>query len=178
MTIEYAILGLLSWEPLTGYDLKRIISDSAIYYWSGNNNQIYKTLLHLHQEGWVSQEVINQQSLPARKEYALTEKGREVLRQWLVSRPDLPELRSTFLIRLTWAGELSDLELDQLLSGYIEEVRMNWMMEQEKNRRSLPTGRTPRETFLWQKVAEKVVSVYQDELEWVEGIRLELRSLI
>ena len=44
MTLEYAILGLLSWKPFSGYDLKKIFSDSPIYYWSGNNNQIYRTL--------------------------------------------------------------------------------------------------------------------------------------
>ena len=42
MTIKYAILGLLSWKPFSGYDLKKIFVDSASLYWSGNNNQIYR----------------------------------------------------------------------------------------------------------------------------------------
>ena len=44
MIIDYAILGLLSWKPLTGYDVKRVMQDSPFLYWSGNNNQIYKAL--------------------------------------------------------------------------------------------------------------------------------------
>ena len=40
MAIRYAILGLLSWRPFTGYDLKKMIGDSVFLYWSGNNNQI------------------------------------------------------------------------------------------------------------------------------------------
>ncbi len=66
MTIDYAILGLLSWKPLSGYDLKKLFSDSSILYWSGNNNQIYKALIQLHQDGLVSQETQLQESLPAK----------------------------------------------------------------------------------------------------------------
>ncbi len=47
MQIDYAILGLLSWKPLTGYDVKRVMQDSPFLYWSGNNNQIYKALTKL-----------------------------------------------------------------------------------------------------------------------------------
>ena len=35
MQIDYAILGLLSWKPLTGYDVKRVMQDSPFLYWSG-----------------------------------------------------------------------------------------------------------------------------------------------
>jgi len=174
MSLEYAILGLLSWKPLSGYDLKKIVSDSAIYYWSGNNNQIYKILLHLHKEGMVSQQVINQLSLPARKEYSITEKGQEALHEWLVSLPELPEYRSTFLIRLEWAEQLDDDELDNLLDDYIKDMRLGLLMQQEKNRREAINGRSNRETYLWKKITDKTTSNYQDEIDWVEAIREEL----
>ena len=47
MDVHTAILGWLSWKPASGYDLKRVFSDSEIFYWSGNNNQIYKALLQI-----------------------------------------------------------------------------------------------------------------------------------
>ena len=48
MSIEHAILGLLSWRPMSGYDLKKIFEEASILYWSGNNNEIYRTLVKLH----------------------------------------------------------------------------------------------------------------------------------
>jgi PadR family transcriptional regulator AphA len=57
MSIKLAILGILSWETSTGYDLKKIIEDSSAMYWSGNNNQIYKTLVQLLGEELVTNEV-------------------------------------------------------------------------------------------------------------------------
>ncbi len=80
MAIKYAILGLLSWKPLSGYDLKKIMVDSAAFYWSGNNNQIYKTLVQLHEEGLVEIEVRQQENYPPRKEYTITDQGAAALR--------------------------------------------------------------------------------------------------
>jgi DNA-binding PadR family transcriptional regulator len=54
MSIEYAILGILSWRPLSGYDLKKMIEGSAALYLSGNNNEIYRTLVSLHDQGLVT----------------------------------------------------------------------------------------------------------------------------
>ena len=75
MNLRDTILGLLSWKPASGYDLKRIISESDIFYWSGNNNQIYKSLLELQKEGLVSYQVQLQDSLPAKKIYSITAQG-------------------------------------------------------------------------------------------------------
>jgi DNA-binding PadR family transcriptional regulator len=47
MTINFAVLGILSYQPMSGYDLKKIMQDSVYMHWSGNNNQIYKALLEL-----------------------------------------------------------------------------------------------------------------------------------
>lgn len=68
MNLSSAILGLLDWKPFSGYDLKRIISGSDLYYWSGNNNQIYKVLLELWRERLVTFEVRqHSQACPPRR---------------------------------------------------------------------------------------------------------------
>lgn len=64
MIIDYAILGLLSWKPLTGYDVKRVMQGSSFLYWSGNNNQIYKTLVKLLESGFVTNEIQYQENAP------------------------------------------------------------------------------------------------------------------
>jgi DNA-binding PadR family transcriptional regulator len=52
MDIRYAILGFLSWQECTGYDLKKLVTSSPAFHWSGNNNQIYTTLVNMHKELW------------------------------------------------------------------------------------------------------------------------------
>lgn len=178
MTIQYAILGLLSWHPFSGYDLKKVFADSAALYWSGNNNQIYTTLVQLHKEGLVTKDVQVQESLPAKKIYTITEKGRAALKQWVLSMPELPEFHNTFLVQLTWADLLDSRELDALLASYEDEVRVQLLMQQEKaNRQDTSPARTRREAYLSEMISQNLISTYQNELSWVGKVRQGLQHL-
>ncbi len=179
MTIQYAILGLLSWRPFSGYDLKKVFANSDTLYWSGNNNQVYKVLVELHKEGLVAQEIQFQESLPARKIYTITAQGQEALKQWVLSSPDLPEFRSTFLIQLTWADLLENAALDQLFAAYEEALQLKLSMLREQARRegAAHGARTSREAYLWEKVSQNVTSKYEHELAWAREVRVGLKHL-
>lgn len=177
MTIKYAILGLLSWRPFTGYELKKVIAESATMYWSGNNNQIYRTLVQLLEEGLVTNEVQYQENSPMKKVYSVTEKGLLELKHWVGSAPELPEFKNVFLIQLTWADLLNFEELNKLLLKYEEEVRMQLLMQQEKARRSTNAPqRTPREVFLGEMIATNIINSYENELNWVIKLRQDLEA--
>ena len=177
MDIQYAILGFLSWRPYAGYDLKKVISESELFYWSGNNNQIYKCLVGLHSEGLVTQEIRIQDSLPARKVYTITAKGRDALRAWLLSSPELPEFRDNFLIQLAWSDPLSKGEMDELLARYEEEMDVQLRMRKARTGLADPApSRSPREAFLWAKIGESMIAAYQRELDWVRDLRKALQS--
>jgi PadR family transcriptional regulator, regulatory protein AphA len=178
MSIKYAILGYLSWQPYSGYDLKKIFEDSAVFHWSGNNNQIYKALVELHEQGMVTLEVQQQADHPPRKIYTITESGRAELRQWLLTAPELPQIRNTFLVQLAWADQLPAGELDDLLNGYEEEVRLHRLMldEQRKRGKAAPQ-RTAREILLWNAILQNRILLYDSELRWVSQLRDELKAL-
>lgn len=175
--IQYAILGLLSWQPLSGYDLKKIFAESTVLYWSGNSNQIYRALVALHEAGLVTFEVQQQEDYPAKKVYSITDAGRARLKSWVLSAPEPPELHNTFLVQLAWADLLSEAELDALLAQYEHEMEIQMRMQQEKARRKpLSPERTARESFLWDQIAENQVAVYANELDWVRRLRKELNQ--
>ena len=177
MSIKYAILGILSWKPSTGYDLKKIFEESSIMYWSGNNNQIYKTLVQLLDEDLVTSEVLHQESAPSKKLYAITDKGADVLKEWVLSAPELPEFKKTFLIQLAWTDQLDDKELDELLSRYENEVSVQLLMQQEKHRRGINSPkRNEREIYIWDMISENIISSYKNELEWVGNVRKGLKN--
>ena len=187
MTIENAILGLLSWRPLSGYDLKKIFEDSPILYWSGNNNEIYRTLVKLHQEGLVTRELQPQENLPARKIYTLTPQGRSVLERWAASAPELPHLRHTLLVQLAWGDLLENEALDGLLEAYEDEVATQLMMSQAQSgatpasRQPQPAflnplhARSPREALLWRSIQDYWIQYYETELAWIRQLRSEIR---
>ncbi len=175
MSIKYAILGFLSWEPLTGYDLKKRFADSDVLYWSGNNNQIYRALVELHRDGLVTQAIHDQPSGPSRKVYTITDRGLAELRAWLMTVPEPPQVRSPFLVQLTWADQLGAGELDDLLAAYEEEVRVKLLMVREQAQRA--PDRTPREAYLWRAITAHVDDFYQRELDWVRRLRGEVSQL-
>ena len=175
MTIKQAILGYLSWKPLSGYDLKKLFAESAAMHWSGNSNQIYRALVELHQEGLVVREVQSQENLPARKEYTITPTGHDALRRWVQSTPDMPQLRNTFLVQLVWADLLTPAELDDLLAQYEEEMRVQVLMLREQAQRGHNApARTPREMALWRAIDENWISYYETQQTWAHATRQNL----
>ncbi|MCO5199230.1 MAG: PadR family transcriptional regulator [Anaerolineae bacterium] len=178
MTIQYAILGFLSREPLTGYDLKKLFSESVTLYWSGNNNQIYRALVDLHQAGLVTRVTENQESGPSRKVYTITTNGLAALRDWALTPPELPQLRNPFHVQLAWTAQLDDAELDAQLAAYEEEVRVKYLMVREQESRNTATPqRTARETLIWRNIAANWIAFYEHELQWVRTLRADLAAL-
>ena len=48
---RFAILGLLSWKPMSGYDIKKLIEMGLQYFWQESYEQLYPTLEALVAEG-------------------------------------------------------------------------------------------------------------------------------
>jgi DNA-binding PadR family transcriptional regulator len=95
-----AVLGLLSIAPMSGYEIRKVISQSIGHFWSESFGQIYPALKRLTAEGCVEKKTERQKGRPDRNVYSLTAKGRERLREWLVV-PAVPEVpRNELLLKL------------------------------------------------------------------------------
>ncbi len=62
MSLKHAILGFLSFKPLSGYDLKKAFDKSVHHFWPANQSQIYRTLSQMTDEGLIEKEVIERES--------------------------------------------------------------------------------------------------------------------
>lgn len=175
MSIKAAILGILSWKSSTGYEIKKMFEESSILYWSGNNNQIYKALSQMLDEDLVQSELVHQDSSPSKKIYTITDEGLKELKEWILSSPEAPEMKKSFLIQLAWSNVLSDNELNDLFLKYEMEIKSQLLMEQEKIRRAVYSpNRNPRELFIWDMISENIISTYNNELKWTMESRQKL----
>lgn len=172
MSINHTILGMLNCKPSTGYDLKKIMQESSFMPWSGNNNQIYKALLELDDNAFVTSELYPQNGSPSKKVYTITEAGLSELKEWLRSAPEMFEVKKPILLQLAWADLLRYEELDELLGKYEQELRGQMFIEQTKSQSSFfSQGRTPRESAIWDLINQNILLSYQSELEWVGRAR-------
>lgn len=178
MSINYAILGILSYDSYTGYDIKKIIQDSTFMYWSGNNNQIYKSLIELLDEGLVTGKVQYQESSPSKKIYTITDEGLKKLKNWVLSESNLPEFKNMFLVQLAWSDLLSSEELNELLTKYENDIKTQIIMQKEKRVRDVfKPNRTSREFHLWDLIYDNIISSCENELSWIQKTRRIINSI-
>jgi DNA-binding PadR family transcriptional regulator len=108
-TLGYAILGLLSREDLSGYDLTRRMAGRVGYFWSARHSQIYPELARLEDGGYVTHSVVEQSERPDKKVYEITAEGLDALRDW-VTRPPVPRPTRDELTLKTYSVWLADKE--------------------------------------------------------------------
>ena len=178
MSIKYIILGYLSWQPLTGYDLKKIIADAETLSWSASNNQIYHALVQLHHDGLVTKRVELQDGSPNRHIYAITKTGQDALKAWVQETPEPPESKKSFFLQLMWADCLAVDELDHLLETYLNVVgeKLFFIRVQAEEKPNMPE-RTPRESYLWHMIHRNWIAQYELELQWIRQMREELGNM-
>jgi DNA-binding PadR family transcriptional regulator len=108
MSLENGILGYLSMKSLSGYDLKKLFNYSAAYFWPADQAQIYRALKKLVEDGSVELPTQEQGKTVDRKVYSITEKGRQVLHDWIVNpMPSDFISRLPFIMHLFFSGSLS-----------------------------------------------------------------------
>jgi len=166
VSIKYAMLGFLSEAPQTGYDLKKRFSDSDLLHWSGNSNQVYRSLVELHDEGLVTLQVEQQDSKPPRKIYTITPAGLQTLQAWLVSVPEASLFRSPLSTQLLWSDLVERADLCAMLSGYADNVRDQMTILGEQARRATALGATQ----VQQSAFQHALALVQCELDWVLGL--------
>ena len=122
MSLKHAILGFLSYLPLSGYDLKKAFDYSVQHFWPANQSQIYRTLAELEQNGLVTMEVIEREERLDMKIYHVTEAGRAELHTWLTTPQPERDDREPFLIQVYFGGQVSDAELLKVMKHKLKET--------------------------------------------------------
>jgi len=116
MSIKHAILGLLAGGPAHGYALKASF-ESVAPQTSLNYGQVYTTLERLQRDKLVTPEVVEQEKQPDKQVYALTDKGRKELREWLSTPTDHDlDLRNETYLKLMLARRLPGADPLQVIT--------------------------------------------------------------
>lgn len=103
---KYAILGMLSIAPMSGYDIKKEVETSISNFWTESYGQIYPVLKKLITDKLVTKSVESESGKPDRHVYALTAKGRKELRRWLLEGSAPKVQRNEFLLKLFFGEEI------------------------------------------------------------------------
>lgn len=163
-----ALLGLLSRQSATGYDLAKLLKNPVSHFWTARHSQIYPELARLESDGLVKHTVIDGAGPRPTKRYAVTPAGRAAVRQWLLdtSNPVDPKeiLLRVYLVNLLPATDaitvltvlrdhhLSMVELFEAIPyesevaqpfetpGFGDWATLSWGLEYERRRAAWLSG--------------------------------------
>ena len=102
--IDCVILGLLSHEELTGYEIKKRMDTTLTYFWSASYGSIYPALNDLAPRGLATKRE-DTESRRNKLIYTITENGRDYLKKWLSLPVEKDELRYETLLKLFFGSE-------------------------------------------------------------------------
>ena len=120
----YAVLGMLSLAPMSGYDIRKEAATSIGYFWSESFGQIYPALRELAAKGFIRQRAGGKAGSRDRQVYEITERGREALRAWRSEPPREQPARNELLLKLFFgARESAGGEIEWIEVRLKEEVQ-------------------------------------------------------
>jgi PadR family transcriptional regulator, regulatory protein AphA len=117
------LLGLLTIESMSGYDLGQLIQESIHHFWNESYGQIYPSLKKLSAEGFITGKSEKQKGKPDRRIYSITKKGRERLTRWLevAPQPEIP--RNELLLKIFFGAQASRATLRSHVEQMLENER-------------------------------------------------------
>lgn len=94
MSLRHALLALLDVGPMTGYDLARVFEGSVRLAWRASHSQIYPELRTMETGGLIVATEVERGARATKRQYAITDRGREELTRWAEEPSDAPVERS------------------------------------------------------------------------------------
>lgn len=121
-TNAYALLGLLSLKPMTGYEMKKWVEKALAHFWKTSYGQIYPTMSKLEKYKLVESSNIESETGPNRIEYALTDLGKDALIEWLSEDTDDFNDKDETLLKFYFSDLLS---IDQMIEKLERSIDFN-----------------------------------------------------
>ncbi len=123
MSLRVTLLGLLSLEPASGYDLKRTIERSTYFIWNATGPQIYSTLRKLRDEGYITSVSLPQKGKPEKQIHTITAEGRTALQDFMNEPIRASVTRDEVLLRIFFGNFASKKIVMRELQSYLERIR-------------------------------------------------------
>ncbi|ENK0838656.1 PadR family transcriptional regulator [Clostridium botulinum] len=125
---KYLILGLLSEESLSGYEMKKIVDTRFSFFWSESFGQIYPQLKKLNAEGLIEEVDFKEtENSKASKKYSITDSGIQELKQWLEQPVEKEVVRYEILLKMYFSSIVSP----EIMLEHIKEFQISHRQQQK-----------------------------------------------
>lgn len=123
MSLKFALLGLVSLRPMSGYEIKQTIERSIFYIWNVTGAQIYNTIKTLQKDGLIESEDVPQRGKPDKQIHSITEAGRAALADEGSAPIKSEQLRDKVLLRIFFGNFAAPGAMDREIDAYMDRIR-------------------------------------------------------
>jgi len=165
--IDCVILGLLSHEELTGYEIKKRMDTALKYFWGASYGSIYPALSDLVHRGFATKRE-DAESNRNKLIYTITDKGRKYLKEWLTLPAEKDEIRYETLLKLFFGNEQGTEQALIHIKAFEEKVQneLPYLLKAEQILKSCLDDDTTHKYYLL--TVAFGIKTYQAYLEWCE----------
>lgn len=181
LNLPYALLGLLMYEPKSGYEIKQIFEEVLGCFWFAQQSHIYRELPLMERKGWVNSEKIVQKNKMDKRVYSITDEGKSVFINWLKRFPKarLPRIRDEFILRFYFSSYIPLKDLSLQLGEYLLESKkqleclkdFELMLEDEKKNFST-------NEFYWRSSIRACIKALAAKVDWAEETIAEIEQIL
>ena len=174
MSVRHAILGLLTQHPRHGYELRAAFSAviGGDENWDVKPAQIYSTLNRLEEAGLVQQQAVAQSGGPEKRIYAVTDAGRETLREWFALGIAPEHQRDDFFVKLMTA-----LVSGAADPGRIIQIQRSLLYQELHSATRLRESYNPRAEIAQILLLDKSVMHLEADLRWLDIAEMRLEEI-
>ena len=167
---RYALLGILSLYPMSGYDLKKFCDEAVSQFWNENYTHIYSVLKKLEKEGLAGKITEQTPGRPQKNVYHVTEKGRAELNEWLLLpvEPDPP--RFELILKIVFSTDVPVQNIIEKIERYKleNEQALVSVIEGEKKIKSIAGTQGEKWASLWLIGINSGKHSYKAVVEWCD----------
>lgn len=87
---------------MSAYEIKQLINHLVSFFWTESEAQLYSTLKNFSSKNYEMHQEEKAAKASTKKVYTMTQKGREVLTQWLESKIERAVYRNELLLKYFW----------------------------------------------------------------------------
>jgi DNA-binding PadR family transcriptional regulator len=174
---SFAILGVLSIEPMSGYAIRKLMQESTSNFWAESAGQLYPALADLAKRGYIVSKKAKDSGAREKKLYQLTNSGRIELKKWLAQEPETQVVRDEFMLKLFFGANIDpEVMLDHVNKKYYQiKAMLSNLIETKKELEK--NYRDSLHFPYWKLSVDCGIKISEAKLEWLHEVISSLKKL-
>lgn len=165
---KYALLGLLSIRPMTGYDMKKFINEGLRFFWTESFGNIYPTLKKLEKENLAEKTIEQRLGKSDRIIYKITKTGLDELQKWLMEATEVAIVRDEHLLKLFFSKELTVEEIIKQVNYIKQKINLDLKVLREMEISFEKKSNKSKQDLLFYIILRKGIIINNASVAWCE----------